>query len=319
MAEQLANRVILAPDPPAKNLANAFLTRGLARGQLGRPFEAVGDFTQAINLKAFGPDDLARVYFDRGVTYDGMAQIAEAISDYSAALKLVPQFPAALNNRANAYRRSGQLAEAKADYDASLAAGNSSPEYSYYGLGQIAEASGDVNGACDFYRRALKANPDYGLASKRLLELGHPWTPDAYALRPPREKLAFVPKPIKLEKPKVIPVDSKPPKPSLRPALAEIKTAAMSANIPASSKPERASASLLQLGSFRSEQAANAAWKTFEVTAAEQLKGLSPQVVAVDIPGRGRWYRLRTGPVTSAKTICAQLSAKSLACIVVGK
>ena len=49
------------------------------------------------------------------------------------------------------------------------------------------------------------------------------------------------------------------------------------------------------------------------------MAGLSPQVLPVDLPGRGRWYRLRTGPIDggNAPGLCAALKAKGLACIVV--
>jgi tetratricopeptide (TPR) repeat protein len=309
LAEQLASKVILAPNPPPKDLAAALVTRALAREQLGRPVEAVADFTRAIDLKVLSPAEMARGYFSRGVTYDGMGETADAISDYTSALKLVPQFPAALNNRGNAYRRMNQLDAAQADYNASLAAGNSSPEYPYYGLGQIAEAQGDVAGACSFYRKALEANPDYGLASKRLTELGQPWTGDNYALHPPREKLSFAPKPVKLKAPKPVDSvksdsDSTDGKPT-RPAVVS------------ASHTKAAGVRRVQLGSFRSEQAASDAWKRLVKMAAPQLDQLTPQIIPVDLPSSGHWFRLRAGPVQSATAVCSHLKALGFACMTV--
>lgn len=320
LAEQLAGRVIMLPDPPVADRAQALLTRGLAREQLGRPFEAMADFTQAIDLNVLPPSDQARAYFDRGVTRDSVGELPEAISDYGAALNLVPQFPAALNNRANAYRRSGQAEAAKADYLASLAAGNSAPEYPYFGLGQIAEADGDIAAACDFYRKALQANANYTLASKRLAELGQPWSSEKLVLRPPTRKIAAPTKPRVTDLPVQHEIAANAP--SLRPAMLDAKANARVAAMDAVQSDSAKSATSrapktaqVQLGAFNSENAANDAWKRLVRTAGGQLSGLTPQIATADIPGRGRFYRLRTGPVQSATAFCTQLNAQGVDCI----
>jgi tetratricopeptide (TPR) repeat protein len=147
------------------------LNRGLAYEQIGMRVEAVLDFTDAILLKAFAREDLARAFLDRGVALDELGRPDEALADYSAAIVLVPGFPAALNNRANAYRRRGDLQKARRDYQASLVGGNATPEYPLYGLGQIAEAEGDKGAAVGFYRQANVVNPGFTLAAQRLAAL----------------------------------------------------------------------------------------------------------------------------------------------------
>ncbi len=125
----------------------------------GRRADALADYTLAIESRTLSDAEQARVLFDRGLLLDGMGRLDDALSDYSAALSLAPNFAAALNNRANIYRRTGHLVEARHDYLASLAAGNRQSQYPYYGLGQIAEAQGDKSAAREFYHRALAARP----------------------------------------------------------------------------------------------------------------------------------------------------------------
>ena len=106
--------------------------------------------------------------FNRGLILDTLGRPDEAVADYSAAIKLTPGFAPAFNNRANVYRRQNRVADARRDYLASLAAGNPLPEYSWYGLGQMDEAETDNRAARDDYAHAVAANPAYQLAADRL-------------------------------------------------------------------------------------------------------------------------------------------------------
>jgi tetratricopeptide (TPR) repeat protein len=171
LAVRLYGEALQAPNFVGMARAHALLNRGLAYEQMGHRIEAVLDFTDAILLKVFPREDLARAFLDRGVALDELGRADEALADYSAAIVLVPQFPAALNNRANAYRRRGDLQKARSDYQASLVSGNATPEYPLYGLGQIAEAEGNRGAAAAFYRQAYAVNPGFTLAAKRLAAL----------------------------------------------------------------------------------------------------------------------------------------------------
>ncbi len=167
-AAALYGEALQSPSFAGVDRARALLNRGLAYEQMGRRKEAVSDFTGAISLKVFGREDMARALLDRGITLDEMGKADAALDDYSAAIAAVPEFPAALNNRANAYRRRGNLQSARRDYEASLISGNATPEYPLYGLGQIAEAEGDKASAIGFYRQAYVVNPGFILAAQRL-------------------------------------------------------------------------------------------------------------------------------------------------------
>jgi hypothetical protein len=75
---------------------------------------------------------------------------------------------------------------------------------------------------------------------------------------------------------------------------------------------------MIQLGAWRDEAAAANGWNHIVSRSGGLLSGVNPQVVAADIPGKGRFWRLRAEPVSGigAATMCDQLKAKGLACIV---
>lgn len=80
-----------------------------------------------------------------------------------------------------------------------------------------------------------------------------------------------------------------------------------------------AAAAQIQLGAYRAEADATKDWNRFADSAQGLLDGLTPEIAAVDLPGRGRFYRLRLGPLDdgSAAALCAKLKDRGLACIAV--
>jgi tetratricopeptide (TPR) repeat protein len=311
-----AQSAVSAPSAQGLENARGLVARGLDDAARGENDDALLDFTQAISLNVFSDSDLSRVLFDRGVTLDAMGRTNDAIGDYSAALKHAPEFAAALNNRGNAYRRLNRLDEARQDYAASLATGNVTPEYPDYGLGQIAEARGDLEAAHHFYGEALAANPAYTLAAISLEALGrkaaHADAP--IVLKPPPARPA--PEPVQAAaRPPAAPVGPTlapasygraDTDPGLRPAIEDTTRA-----VPAGG--------MVQLGAWRDEASAAEGWNRIQGQAGDALAGLKPQIVAVDLPGKGRYYRLRAGPVGQGNGagLCEVLTAKGLACMVV--
>jgi hypothetical protein len=53
--------------------------------------------------------------------------------------------------------------------------------------------------------------------------------------------------------------------------------------------------------------------------APDLLKGLRPEIVVADIPGKGRYWRLRTTlpDADTARELCRRLQATGLACLAV--
>lgn len=290
--------------------ARVLINRGLANEQLGRPKEAVNDFTRAIGMKVLGREDLARALHDRGVAQDEMGKSDAAINDYTAALAAVPDFPAALNNRANAYRRRGDLRNARADYEASLIKGNATPEYPLYGLGQIAEAEGNKAAALGFYQKAFAANPGFDLVAQRLAALQSE-RPGQKAAQPASRSEA-------------------PPMSAATPAVdhaPQNAVATLGSEVPlrqniVDDPAKKVSAGLgarVQLGAYRSEGEAVDNWNRLVTASSDLLGSLKPDIVKADIAGKGTYYRLRTGVPDGqdANAFCRTLQARKLACIVV--
>ena len=80
---------------------------------------------------------------------------------------------------------------------------------------------------------------------------------------------------------------------------------------------ERFSDQQLQLGSWRSEAAAMQGWNRITSQADGLLSGLHPRIAIADLPGKGRYYRLRTGLARGLDPaqLCKELVAKGLECI----
>ena len=310
-AANLAN-VALREEVSASQRGSLLLYRGLARELLGESDSALEDFTQAINTNALPPDEREQTLLQRGFLRDALGRLDEAVGDYGSVIKLQgASLATALNNRANIYRRQNRLKDAERDYMAALSAGGNRAQYTYYGLGQIAEARRDVKGARDFYIKAASADPDYAAAAERLTALGAPPTgvvlapEEKVVLRPPPQAPAeavrkdIQPRPVRpvnFTAPRLVPV----PQPSLRPAMDQAGTGG----------------SQIQLGAWRSEAEARAAWERAKIVAGTVLDGLASQILMVDLPGRGRFFRLRVhleGGKSSA--VCASLTAKGVACI----
>jgi tetratricopeptide (TPR) repeat protein len=293
----------------AEDRARLLVDRGFAHQLQADPDSALADLTQAIDVHSLTNPEQSRAYLERGLILDGMNRLNDAIGDYGAALRLDPGSATALNNRANAYRRQNRFEEARRDYLASLAADNPAPEYPYYGLGQIAESEGRPEEAKKFYARAVAVNPGYSLAADRLTALvGAPAAGQAIVLRPPKSMSAEN-APLALHPPAVksvaapLPPTLKPAsysehdgKPGLRPAL------------------DDPGGEQVQLGAWRQEAEAAEGWNRAVKEAGGQLSGFSPHIVAVNLPGRGRYYRLRV-ETAEGKQLCAALAAKGLDCI----
>jgi tetratricopeptide (TPR) repeat protein len=281
---------------------------GFAHNLEGDQDSALADFTQAINTKSLAGSEQSRLYLERGLILDNMNRLDDAIGDYGAALRLNPASASALNNRANVFRRQNRFADAQRDYLASLAADNPAPEYPLYGLGQVAESQRKPEEAKNFYTSALAANPGYSLAAERLQALGGTPAPDqpiilkpppGFTAAPPLLHPPAAPKPATAASsppPKPASVSRPPEQPGLRPAL---------------DKPAGEQA---QLGAWRSEAEALEGWKRAVAQADGALGRFSPHVVMVDLPGRGRYYRLRVVTL-DARHLCATLTALKIPCI----
>jgi tetratricopeptide (TPR) repeat protein len=304
-ARRLVDEALRQPGLGPVQRACLLLDRGLTLELVGDHGRALADFTDPINAKALPDAEQAQALLQRGFLLDSMGRLADALGDYSAVIRLAPgSAQAALNNRANIYRRQKRLKEARRDYLAALQGGSPRPEYPYTGLGQIAEAQGDVEAARGYYVKAVAANIHYGPihygpAADRLAALGGP-PPDSIMhagvrLRPPGARPIPVDPPVALRPP--------PGAPPLRPAI---------------NPSMRPGQSMVQLGAWRSRSEAEAAWTQAKDRARGVLDGLVDSIQIADLPGKGRFYRLRvaSGPV-GAKNLCEKLKAGGQDCMIV--
>lgn len=257
----------------------SLVEKGHASERLGQKQDALADYTLAIESRALAGPDQMRVLFDRGLLLDGMGRPKDALADYTAALSLSPNYVSARNSRAGAYTRLGQYQEARQDYLSALTVSeNAERQFSYFGLGQIAELQGSLTEARDFYSRALAADPHFGLAEERLSALAGSRASDS------REH----------------PVSP-----------AEAGKADLLAGLEAGQRD-----ALVQLGAWRSEQSAAKGWDHAKALASDVLKGTAPRIVTVDLPGAGRFYRLRVAvEQTGSRGLCVALAARGLDCI----
>jgi len=330
-ARSLSEKALGQGGLDASGRASLLLYHGLATELLGEHDSALRDLTQAIGMGALSPEDMGQAYLQRGFLREGLGQLDEAIGDYSAAIALKGYSTAtAFNNRGNVYLRRNRLMDAQADFLAALAAEGGQAQYSYYGLGRVAEMTGDKLAARNFYSKAVAIDGGYGPASARLSALGTPLAAsdpaEPIVLRPPAAPAAGVslgvslagadapivlrPPPDKKQKP-AIALPAVPPSPfvpvnavMLRPALDQ-------------SDDTAGQGSEVQLGAWRSAAEAAAAWSKARARADGALDGLNPHILEAEIPGKGRYFRLRVRPEQgkSGTELCAALEAKALACI----
>jgi tetratricopeptide (TPR) repeat protein len=332
-AANLADQALTDNALGAAQRGSLLLYRGLARELLDAQADATADFTAALQIRALPRDEREQALLQRGFLLDSTGRLGDAVGDYSAVIAMKGAASAtALNNRANIYRRQNRMTEAQRDYRAALAMTGSRPQYSWYGLGQIAEAKGDSEGARRFYAQAVSADPGYVLASERLAVLGGvpdmTRDPGIVVLRPPKSmtaapsKAGFVPAPagpVSVEPARIV-LHPPPPRVTMAAPMATRHPVglrpALDGAPPSGSHASGRRTEQVQLGAWRSEAEAREGWEKAVSRAGKALEGLWPYITVADLPGRGRYYRLRTDPGPGgAAQFCAALAAVRQDCL----
>ncbi|KIL98134.1 hypothetical protein CCC_01195 [Paramagnetospirillum magnetotacticum MS-1] len=133
----------------------------------------------------------------------------------------------------------------------------------------------------------LPPDPDEGL--KRLGKAAQAGFPPAKA---ELERLAAAPAP-----------------PVATPAPTVAETAPAPPPAPAPPAVSEPSPLRMQIGSYRTRAAAEQEWKRL------RLKGLTPEIIANRVEGKGLWYRLvAVGPAQAVEAFCASAQAKGMSC-----
>ncbi len=127
--------------------------------------------------------------------------------------------------------------------------------------------------------------------------------------------------------PAVVPAMPTPPPPKPAPAVVSPAPAPQQAPMPpitarAQASPADSGAYMLQIGSFKSESDASAAWNDYQAKHEALLTGYDPDIQRVDLGEKGIWYRLRIGSFADkdvANALCDRLKANEGACILAAR
>jgi tetratricopeptide (TPR) repeat protein len=112
----------------------------------------------------------ADAHVARGNIADEAGRYDEAITEFTAALKLVPADPASLVLRGNAYDAKGDKKRALADYDAAIRI-NPGDASGYFNRATVLEEIGEREKAMADYRKAIEIDPTFERARTNLAEL----------------------------------------------------------------------------------------------------------------------------------------------------
>jgi cell division protein FtsN len=85
----------------------------------------------------------------------------------------------------------------------------------------------------------------------------------------------------------------------------------------ATAVPAASGSYVLQIGAYKSQAEADAAWQSYRANHAALLGGYSKDVKMVDLGAKGTWYRLRVGTFAdkgAASALCSRLTAEGGAC-----
>lgn len=143
----------------------AFFSRGYTYGFRSDYVNAIADFSEAIRLDT----NNTVLYYYRGNIYQ-LIDYDKAISDYTAALVLKPDFYGALSSRGLLYMEMSDFFKVIEDYSKLIRLNNRNAG-NYIARGQAYEAIGDYNKAIDDFETALQFKPNDFWLKKELEEI----------------------------------------------------------------------------------------------------------------------------------------------------
>jgi tetratricopeptide (TPR) repeat protein len=130
-----------------QNNAVVFSNRGLLYEQIGQFEKAISDYNRALKVNP----DFAEVYYNRGIAFARREEHQQAVNDFTKAIQLKPDYADAYFNRACVFNIVGMREEAIADYNKTIELGYETPE-TYIYRGDCKDATGDKTGACEDWK-----------------------------------------------------------------------------------------------------------------------------------------------------------------------
>ena len=146
------------PDIPA-GTAEEYYNRGNSFEKQGNLAQAISDYTNAIKVYS----KYTKAYYNRGKAYGKQGNFSEAIADYNKAVEINPEFTEAYYNLGNAYEKQGNLSQAIVSYTKAIGI---NPKYAaaYCNRGNAYQAQGNLQKAIADYNKAIEINPFFAAA-----------------------------------------------------------------------------------------------------------------------------------------------------------
>lgn len=140
-------------------ISNILLNRSKIRSEDGDHKGALGDCKKSILLNPKNPG----AYCNRGVVYEKLGLISEAIKDYSMAISLNRQYASAYYNRGSLLGVVGKYGKAIEDFDVAIAV-NPKFTLSYLNRAIAFKKMGKVDKAIQDYNTIIEIDPGYAQA-----------------------------------------------------------------------------------------------------------------------------------------------------------
>ena len=140
-------------------LAIEHFNAGLVFLKEGSLAEAVSEFDAAIREEP----EWALAYLNRGISYSKSGQVSEGIRDYDEAIRLDPELAGAYNSRGLYYTRTGDNERAIKDFSEAIHLDSLAPE-AYTNRGIVFKRLGQLEQAKSDYDEAIRLNPQYAQA-----------------------------------------------------------------------------------------------------------------------------------------------------------
>jgi tetratricopeptide (TPR) repeat protein len=158
--------------------AEAFYNRGRAARKKGDLARAIADYSAAIRLSPRSSKGFAKSYNNRGDAYAEVGDTDRAMADFEQAISLDPSYAKAHHNRGVIHSRRGDLDRAIADYSKALDL-DPALERALVARGNVYLRKRDTERAIADYRAALRIDPTDTTARRGLERASADATPGA--------------------------------------------------------------------------------------------------------------------------------------------
>lgn len=140
-------------------ISNVFLNRSKIRREGGNHRGALVDCNKAILLNSRNP----AAYCNRGVIFEKMEMISEAIKNYSLAISLNHKYASAYYNRGSIFGVKGEYGKAIEDFSEAISI-NPVFKLSYFNRAIALKKVGEIEKAIQDYDKIINIDPDYAQA-----------------------------------------------------------------------------------------------------------------------------------------------------------